>query len=97
MRPLLEWRDLDIDAQTIAIGIRLGGQRRDARLLRRHALQVIFGKEYVHNSFSRRSSACLFVEEERGLRVQPYTFLLDAFFDPLLEIFFFIFDGLSTG
>ena len=50
MGPLLKWRDLDIDAQTIAIGIRLGGERSDTRLLGRHAVKVIFRKKEIHGS-----------------------------------------------
>ena len=46
----LKRRHLDVDTHTLAIGIRLSGQRRDVRLFRRHALQVIFGEEKTHGA-----------------------------------------------
>src|SRR5688572_23612314 len=96
MRPFLEWRNLDINAQTITIRIRLSSERCNMRLLGGHALQVIFRKEKFHSYSSCCQSIRLLIEEERRFSIKPYPFFLDAFSDPLLEILLFIFNRLST-
>ena len=57
---------------------------------------LFFYKKMGEGAPQGREGAGLFIKQERRFNIMPHAFVLDAFHHPVLQVGFFIFNGLAT-
>ena len=74
--PFLKRSALDVDTQTIPIGIRLGTECRNMRLFGHHPVEMIFGEEQIHSVIITKTKKPAF-RGKRAVELQIYQWIVE--------------------